>query len=84
MGNWETSGVTDVSSLFGRLTWILDVQAHSVTSAEASAMQGLAGDATLVQGGQLLLLMKGLAQPRDWATRVNRRGLVSPPVAFSA
>jgi len=53
---WESSGVIDASSLFGRGSWILDVQAHTIGSAEASKRQGLEGDAQLVEGGQILLM----------------------------
>ncbi|MGB6297180.1 MAG: alkaline phosphatase PhoX, partial [Rivularia sp. (in: cyanobacteria)] len=52
IGDWETSGITDVSSLFdeepGNL-FIFDVQAHSLTD-------GVIADANLVQGGQLAFL----------------------------
>ena len=51
VGNWESSGVLDVTSLFrtrmGETLFILDVQAHSLTN-------GLISSAGLVEGGQLL------------------------------
>jgi uncharacterized protein DUF839 len=53
---WEPSGVIDASSVYGPGAWLLDVQAHTVTSAQASSKQKLAGDAQLVEGGQILLL----------------------------
>lgn len=53
---WESSGVIDASALFGPGSWLLDVQAHSIGSAEASQRQGLEGDAQLIEGGQILLL----------------------------
>lgn len=46
-GIWETSGIIDSSHLFGRDTWLFDVQAHPPTTAP--------GDNT-VEDGQLLLL----------------------------
>lgn len=56
IGNWETSGVIDVTRLFprakGERILLLDVQAHSLRN-------GVIGGSTkLVQGGQLLLLTK--------------------------
>lgn len=53
---WETSGVIDASSVYGPGTWLLDVQAHTISSREASRRQGIEGDAQLVEGGQILLL----------------------------
>ena len=51
VGNWESSGVLDVTSLFktrkGETLLILDVQAHSLTN-------GLIATAGLAEGGQLL------------------------------
>jgi hypothetical protein len=53
IGNWESSGVLDVTSLFkakkGETILLLDVQAHSVRDGL------IGGNANLVQGGQLLL-----------------------------
>ncbi|MGH2983229.1 MAG: alkaline phosphatase PhoX [Solirubrobacterales bacterium] len=46
-GTWETSGIIDVSSLFGADTWIFDVQAHSPTAAPAPKA---------VEDGQLVLM----------------------------
>jgi hypothetical protein len=53
---WEASGVIDASSVFGAGSWLLDVQAHTIGSREASKKQGIEGDAQLVEGGQILLL----------------------------
>lgn len=53
---WEPSGVIDASSVYGPGAWLLDVQAHTQSSAAASAAAGLTGDAQLVEGGQILLL----------------------------
>lgn len=46
-GIWETSGIIDASDLFGRGTWLFDVQAHGPTKAPAP---------NTVEDGQLLLL----------------------------
>src|SRR5262249_26275116 len=46
-GSWETSGVIDVSALYGPGTWMIDVQAHTLMSNNP-----LVGN----EGGQLLLL----------------------------
>jgi hypothetical protein len=47
VGNWETSGIIDTSHLYGRDTWLFDVQAHAPTTPQ--------GEST-VEDGQLLLL----------------------------
>jgi hypothetical protein len=47
-GTWETSGIIDASGLFGRGTWMFDVQAHAATTAPAP---------NTVEDGQLLLLV---------------------------
>src|SRR5262249_44446715 len=46
-GSWETSGVIDVSALYGPGAWIIDVQAHTIMSSNP-----LVGN----EGGQLLML----------------------------
>ena len=48
-GVWETSGIIDASSLFGRDTWISDVQAHPPTTAPG-------GSTVTVEDGQLFLM----------------------------
>ena len=53
LGNWESSGILDVSSLFGAdpgELLIFDVQAHSVTDGS------IGGEENLVEGGQLAFL----------------------------
>ncbi len=55
---WESSGVIDAAKVFGPGSWLLDVQAHSISSREASERQNLSGDAQLVEGGQILLLQR--------------------------
>ncbi|WP_413172269.1 alkaline phosphatase PhoX [Anabaena azotica] len=68
IGNWESSGILDVSTLFGNdpgSMLILDVQAHSLRDGNIINVPGVDtdGDGTveandnLVQGGQLLFLM---------------------------
>jgi hypothetical protein len=55
IGNWESSGILDVSELFGEdpgNLFIFDVQAHSLTDGI------IGGDENLVQGGQLAFLTK--------------------------
>jgi hypothetical protein len=52
LGNWESSGILDVSELFDEAPgtrFIYGVQAHSVED-------GIIADADLVQGGQLAFL----------------------------
>jgi hypothetical protein len=48
-GIWETSGIIDTTKLFGKGTWLFDVQAHPPTTAP--------GEST-VEDGQLLLLRR--------------------------
>jgi len=48
-GVWETSGIIDASSMFGKDTWLSDVQAHSPTAAPG-------GSTVTVEDGQLFLL----------------------------
>ncbi len=48
-GVWETSGIIDASRLFGRDTWLSDVQAHPPTAAPG-------GSTVTVEDGQLFLL----------------------------
>ncbi len=52
IGNWESSGIIDVSTLFGEdpgQLFLFDVQAHSLRD-------GIIANAGLVQGGQLAFL----------------------------
>ncbi len=55
-GNWESSGILDVSTLFGEAPgtlFLFDLQAHSVTT-------GLIASKSLDQGGQICFLERGL------------------------
>jgi len=57
-GNWESSGIVDVSTLFGEAAGTLllfDVQSHSVTN-------GLISSKTLFEGGQLCFLERGISK----------------------
>lgn len=58
-GNWETSGVFDVSKYMGKWSWLFVVQAYSLNSLEASQQQDFTDDVKLGEGGQLLILTKG-------------------------
>jgi hypothetical protein len=52
-GNWESSGIIDVSSIYGETAgsmFLADVQAHNLVNGN------LAGNGYLVQGGQLNLI----------------------------
>jgi hypothetical protein len=52
-GNWESSGIIDVSAIYGKAAgsmFLADVQAHSVTNGN------IGGTGDLVQGGQLNLI----------------------------
>lgn len=65
VGNWESSGILDVSSLFGEAPGSLllfDVQAHSIRN-------GIIGQHNLAEGGQLSLLEVG---GEAGAFRINR------------
>ena len=48
-GVWETSGIIDTTSLFGRDSWLFDVQAHSPTRAPRP---------NTVEDGELLLMIR--------------------------
>ncbi|MEA5511501.1 alkaline phosphatase PhoX [Crocosphaera sp. UHCC 0190] len=59
-GNWESSGILDVTSLFktkpGEKLFILDTQAHSLRD-------GVIGSQGLVEGGQLVLASQQVPEP---------------------
>ncbi|MTJ06562.1 MULTISPECIES: alkaline phosphatase PhoX [unclassified Anabaena] len=68
IGNWETSGILDVSTLFGNAPgtqFIFDVQAHSVRSGTIITATNIDGNGdgtptrqeNLVEGGQLAFLV---------------------------
>jgi hypothetical protein len=61
LGSWESSGIVDVSSIFGPGTWLVDVQAHTIfVESEARTVTGPGGaTGTMLfkrEAGQLLLL----------------------------
>lgn len=59
-GNWESSGIVDVSSVFGPGSWLLVVQAHSLwveSEVRTVTVGSASGPITFKrEGGQLLLL----------------------------
>ncbi|MCB1773288.1 MAG: DUF839 domain-containing protein [Gammaproteobacteria bacterium] len=58
IGDWESSGIVDVSVLFGEdpgSLFLLSVQAHSIRDGDVTT-GGIGGSQYLVQGGQLLFL----------------------------
>jgi hypothetical protein len=46
-GSWESSGIIDVSAIFGPGTWLVDVQAHTLEVPQFGSVD---------EGGQLLLI----------------------------
>ena len=52
-GDWESSGIIDASDYYGKGTWLLDVQAHSL---EAPKIPPPSGTTTNGPDGQLLLM----------------------------
>ena len=60
-GEWETSGILDVSKLFGKrrgTLFLFDVQAHGIADQEEVNADSRINDGDLVEGGQLLFLEK--------------------------
>ena len=58
-GNWETSGILDVSALFGEkrgTLFLFDVQAHGITDQNNYPFGSRITDNDLKEGGQLLFL----------------------------
>lgn len=60
-GTWESSGIIDVSALYGHGAWVFDVQANTLTNdlayELATGLDGPAPESFKVwEGGQLLLL----------------------------
>ncbi len=57
-GDWESSGILDVTELFGskERLFVLDVQAHSLRD-------GIIASENLVQGGQLILMSESVPEP---------------------
>ncbi|MCB2077841.1 MAG: choice-of-anchor I family protein [Novosphingobium sp.] len=62
VGNWESSGILDVSSLFGKAPgtlFLTDVQAHGIDDQDRYVTEGPAAritDGDLKEGGQLIFL----------------------------
>ena len=58
-GEWESSGILDVSRLFGKRggsLFLFDVQAHGIEDQEDVNPDSRINDGDLVEGGQLLFL----------------------------
>jgi hypothetical protein len=53
-GTWESSGIIDVSHIFGRDWWLLDVQAHNSTAPQPGPT--LVPNSSSGENGQLLLV----------------------------
>jgi len=68
IGDWETSGVLDVTNLFkhkkGETLLIMDTQSHSLTGGGLAQNASQSND--LVQGGQLLFASKIDKRVKDW------------------
>lgn len=80
LGEWETSGILDVSELFGLAPGTLfvgDVQAHGLRDAIRSGFNGSATllDRGLVEGGQLFFLA-AVPEPATWAMMIAGFGMV--------
>ncbi|MDJ0582104.1 alkaline phosphatase PhoX [Crocosphaera sp.] len=62
-GDWESSGILDVTELFGseERLFILDTQAHSLRD-------GIIASEDLVQGGQLIFLSESTSVPEPTST----------------
>jgi hypothetical protein len=74
LGEWESSGVLDVSALFGRAPgtlFLADVQAHGLRSSGT----GVLLPAGLVEGGQLAFLAS-VPEPATWAMMIAGFGFV--------
>lgn len=59
-GEWETSGIIDVSELFGKAggsLFLFDVQAHGIEDQDQFNLSFRITDGDLVEGGQLSFLM---------------------------
>ena len=60
-GEWESSGIIDVSRLFGRRAgtlFLFNVQAHGIEDQDDFNPESRINDGDLVEGGQLLFLKK--------------------------
>ena len=49
-GEWELSGITNVSDLLGEDSWLFTVQAHTIESPQNSGRYGEAGQLVLLRG----------------------------------
>ena len=51
-GEWETSGITNVSDFLGEDSWLLTVQAHTLQVPQDSRRYGEAGQLLLLRGAR--------------------------------
>ncbi|MCI0395166.1 MAG: PhoX family protein, partial [Chloroflexi bacterium] len=77
-GAWESSGVIDVAEIYGPGTWLLDVQAFTITSLGASQLQGSPADLHVSGGGQLLLLDTGQVGKGPYLKPISASATVMP------
>jgi len=71
-GEWESSGVINVSSILGPNTWLFDVQAHTLKTPQFGGTD---------EGGQLLVLRFGAApSPAPSATPTARPSATATPL----
>jgi hypothetical protein len=64
-GEWEPSGITNVSDLLGEDSWLFTVQAHTIEATQNSGRYGEAGQ---------LLLLRGPRNPRAPSPRGSTTG----------
>ena len=73
-GEWESSGILDVSSLFGEdagTLFLFNVQAHGIEDQTDINVDSRINDNDLVEGGQLLFLHKGNISTNDPAGSIS-------------
>ncbi len=68
-GEWESSGVIDVSAILGPNTWLFDVQAHTLKTPQFGGSD---------EGGQLLVLRFGAAPSASPTPRPSTTPAPSP------
>ena len=76
-GEWESSGILDVSSLFGEkrgTLFVFDVQAHGIEDQSDTNITSRINDGDLVEGGQLLFL----EAPKRGNARTSKTASVAP------
>ncbi|MCB9905155.1 MAG: DUF839 domain-containing protein [Planctomycetes bacterium] len=76
-GAWESSGIVDVSTLFGRAAgtlFLFDVQAHGISNQVGLDPSSRISDGDLVQGGQLAFLELVALGDNDCVASANSVG----------